>query len=135
AASEWSAVCWGDGRYVAVGNTPAAIVYSENGVDWQAAAAPDAPWSAVCWGAGRFAAVSGVQGSASQAAAFSKDGRVWVSALLPRAAQWLTVAYGGEGFAALGADGGQGARSADGEVWSAMSLPQGQTPGLLQGQP
>ena len=96
----WSSVCYGNGKFVAVekdGNTAA---YSEDGISWTLTEMPTSSgWGSVCYGNGKFIATSFTQGLF----AYSMDGVNWRSGTYPGGAQTklVPVTYGAGKFVAV----------------------------------
>ncbi len=96
----WSSVCYGNGKFVAVekdGNTSA---YSEDGISWTLTEMPTSSgWGSVCYGNGKFIATSFTQGLF----AYSMDGVNWRSGTYPGGAQTklVPVTYGAGKFVAV----------------------------------
>lgn len=104
-------VCWGAGRFVAVGgNVDRRWWTSVDGVEWVAHRADGAPIADCAWANGRFFGSDGRP-------LYSEDGETWVRA----DGAWnpnhiRAVAAGDDRFLAAG-DGGRVAISLDGEAW------------------
>ena len=70
ASEDWSSVCYGNGKFVAVASYSNIAAYSTDGVTWTQATLPaNADWRSVCYGNGKFVAI--VFGS--KVAAYLKD--------------------------------------------------------------
>ena len=55
----WKSVCYGNGKFVAVGDETDAVVYSTDGVSWTQATLPaNTGWQSVCYGNGKFVVVA-----------------------------------------------------------------------------
>lgn len=55
----WKSVCYGNGKFVAVGDETDAVVYSTDGVTWTQATLPaNTGWQSVCYGNGKFVVVA-----------------------------------------------------------------------------
>lgn len=55
----WKSVCYGNGKFVAVGDETDAVVYSTDGVSWTQATLPaNTGWKSVCYGNGKFVVVA-----------------------------------------------------------------------------
>lgn len=125
ASANWTSVCYGNGKYVAVASGSTTAIYSTNGTSWNSATLPaSANWSSVCYGNGRFVAVA--NGSAS--AAYSTDGgETWIEATMPAGRRWRGVCYGNGKFIAVG-NGGYYATSTDGgETWTEAQFTTGES--------
>lgn len=128
ASNEWSAVCYGNGIFVAVAGRQSATnlaAWSVDGITWNLvsiSALPGARWSSVCYGAGIFVAVS----VASNSGAWSADGITWNSLTLPAVAGYSSIAYGNGMFVAIPSNAGTAstvaASSPDGLTWTARAM-------------
>ena len=119
APANWTAVAYGNSRFVAVSNGTASS-YSTNGSSWNIGGTMSSqPWTAVTYGtgAGVFVAVAGGT-TLSNAAAYSVDGSAWTSVTLPQSAYWTSVAWGNGRFVAVAQGGNQTAYSTDGITWT-----------------
>ena len=64
--ANWSSVCYGNGKFVAVTNGSNIAAYGIGGISWPQTTMPASlAWSSVCYGAGKFVAV--VRGSTAYA--------------------------------------------------------------------
>lgn len=125
ASVNWTSVCYGNGKYVAVASGSTTAIYSTNGTSWNSATLPaSASWSSVCYGNGRFVAVA----NSSASAAYSTDGgETWIEATMPAGRRWRGVCYGNGKFIAVGS-GGYYAMSTDGgETWTEAQFTTGES--------
>ena len=122
----WTAVGYGDGRWVAVRSGSTESAYSTNGgISWTVGgtggALPSASWTGVVYGMGKWVAMAnGAQ------AAYSIDGGVtWATVAMPSTSNWSSVAWGNGRFVAVSATSGTAAAySLDGVTWRAsQALP------------
>ena len=98
ANKDWSSICYGNGKFVAVADGATIAAYSTDGITWTQTTLPDnAPWVSVCYGNGKFVAVA----YAHHIAAYSTDGITWTKTTLPVNARWSSVCYGGDKFVAV----------------------------------
>lgn len=113
-------VCYGGGKFVAVGDNLAA--YSTDGINWTEVTLPESVYVySVCYGDGRFVAVGhGLDGNG--AAAYSDDGINWTRGLMAPG-YFIGVCYGNGTFVAFGAN--LLAVSEDGNAWAAVGLGSG----------
>ena len=115
----WSAVAYGDGKFVAVAGGGSAA-YSTDGITWTAATLPSSAfWHSVTYGDGKFVAI--VDGS--DVAAYSNDGITWTATTLPLSASWCSVTYGNGKFVTVATNSNMFAYSTDGITWTASTLP------------
>ena len=124
-AGRWSAVTYGNGKWVVVGNTNSSnkIIYSTDGISWSSASAPHSGYGDVDYGDGRFVAVGNFSGSDNTNSCFatSTDGVSWtnVSAIPGR---WDHIVYGNGRWVAMNDNAGiygySIAYSDDGLNWS-----------------
>ena len=74
ASANWTSVCYGDGKFVAVTYGSTIAAYSTDGINWTQTTLPaSAKWYSVCYGDGKFVAVA----FNSNVAAYSNDGLNW----------------------------------------------------------
>jgi hypothetical protein len=119
ASASWTAIAYGNGRWVAVSNGTASS-YTTDALTFNAGVISNANWSAVCWGNNTFMAVA----SGSTAAAYSATGATWTgSGALPANTTWTGVAYGAGVYVAVASGGTQAASSVDGTTWVSRTLP------------
>ena len=109
-------VCYGNGKFVAVGFN-GKIAYSSDGINWTAASSPvDVTLVDVCYGNGKFVAVG------NQKILYSMDAVTWT--LIPDSGSDYnfagSVCYGNGKFVA-GGNGGKMAYSLDGISWTAVT--------------
>ena len=114
-AGYWSSVCYGNGKFVAIGS--GAVAYSTDGITWTEVTASSLSSGSVCYGNGKFVAVMGV----SAKGAYSADGITWTAMTMPRSASWQSVCYGAGKFVAV-SDNNASAYSTDGINWTEMGL-------------
>ena len=122
-----NSVCYGNGKFVAVGHDNL-VVYSLNGGNtWQDAKLPNnnAYWSSVCYGNGRFVAVS--YNAIDCRAAYSTDGETWYRPNVPTGLQndeqWDKICYGGGKFVTIAFGSDHIAFSHDGIKWETNTAP------------
>ena len=97
ASEDWSSVCYGNGKFVAVASYSNIAAYSTDGVTWTQATLPaNADWRSVCYGNGKFVAMD-----KKAIAAYSTDGVTWTQATLPASEDWSSVCYGNGKFVAI----------------------------------
>jgi len=123
--ANWYSVCYGDGKFVAVGNGPNnsatdKAAYFKNGKWTETPLKTSAKWYSVCYGNGKFVAVAG---KPSSKAAYSDDGINWNSADMPSSENWVSVCYGGGMFLAVSTGGDKAAYSTNGTNWTQASMP------------
>ena len=93
-AGTYSAIAYGNGRFVAtaIGTDEAAISF--DGVNWTATTmSSSADWSTVKYGQGTFLSVAKDTGGTTKAAT-SPDGIVWTAQVMPSQNLWQAVGYG-----------------------------------------
>ena len=115
-------VCYGNGKFVAVGNTYGA--YSSDGITWTKGALPSGQgWFSICYGNGKFVAVGNIY------SAYSSDGITWTQGTMPSTQYWTSVCYGNGKFVAVGNDTSNSnnsnvfAYSSDGITWTQGTMP------------
>jgi len=119
------AAVYGDGLFVAVGDSGDVNISGDHGQTWS----HDAPtamagtsWQSICFGNGRFVAVGN---SGTDRVAYYEDG-TWVRVTPPADNQWMGVCFGDGLFVAVAADGTATQRvmtSSDGETWTLRTTP------------
>lgn len=117
----WNSVTYGNGVFVAVGNSGVCAT-SPDGVTWTYRAMPDTlHYSGVAYGNGLFVAI--VTTTASTCVT-SPDGITWTYRTMPSSQIWNAVTYGGGQFVAVASGVSIGATSPDGITWTqrAMSI-------------
>jgi len=113
----WEAVCYGDGKYIAVANSR--MAYSTDGINWVQSALPPSLWyQDVTYGNGLFVAV----GQNTSLGAYSQDGINWYQMSLPQSAVWTSVCYGGGKFVAINSNLNTMAYSENGIDWTLVSI-------------
>ncbi len=119
----WTGVAYGNGRFVAVGDTGPGtqdVMYSDDGgLTWTAAdTADDRDWSSITYGDGQFV-IADRNGSIN----YSRDGSSWVSTSIPSGAQ-RGIAYGNGTFVMTNGGVGFFSYSTDGGMtWGTSSVP------------
>lgn len=145
--SNWVDIAYGNNRFVAIAENSAMAAYSLDGITWVKSNLPAiTEWDSLNYGQGLFYATS-----LGDIAASSEDGVVWTTRsatystlsitstakdtnagfaarTLPNSGFWTDVLHDGTQFIAVGHDNGTlpeayGARSTDGENWTAITLP------------
>jgi hypothetical protein len=123
ASASWTAIAYGNGRFVAVSNGTASS-YTTDALTFNTGVISSANWTAVCWGNNTFMAVA----SGGTAAAYSATGATWTSTgALPASTTWTGVAYGAGVYVAIASGGTQAASSVDGTTWVSRTLPASAT--------
>lgn len=100
ASESWFSVCYGAGKFVAVGGSDDRAAYSKDGINWTLTTLPaNKTWLSVCYGNGKFVAVS----RTGNIAAYSTDGINWtqIQTTLPTSAASKHVCYGTGKFVAI----------------------------------
>ena len=119
ASANWTSVCYGDGKFVAVTGSTSIAAYSIDGINWTQTTLPNSNyWISVCYGDGKFVAVA--DGSI---AAYSTDGINWTETTLPAHRHWNSVCYGGGKFVTVAYSNNIAAYSTDGITWTQVSMP------------
>ena len=122
----WYSVCYGNGKYVAVGNSNI-MAYSTDGINWTEGNMPSSQrWSSVCYGNNKFVAIAS---NNSNIMAYSTDGINWTQGNLPDSHQWQSVCYGNGKFVAVVGNGEPSpnmAYSTDGISWTEGNMPRSQ---------
>ena len=122
--SKWHSVCYGNGKFVAVGGTSNIFAYSTDGINWTEGTMPsEHKWYSVCYGNGKFVVVSY---NSSKISAYSTDGITWTQGTMPSYQLWASVCYGNGKFVAIAFDSNVFAYSTDGITWTQGTLPSSQ---------
>lgn len=111
----WFGSCWGDGKYVGVGDNGAMV--SGGTYYSHPFKVGTHPWTSVCYGHSKFVAVGG--NGSSHLASHSSDGSNWATPFSVGTGgsySWRSVCYGNSRFVAAG-DAGYMATSTDGVSW------------------
>ena len=118
----WAAVTFGNGMFVAVGNSAEAVtpvMTSPDGITWTPRSAEMNPWSSVAYGAGVFVAVA--HGGTNRVMT-SYYGDIWTLQSASGAFGWFDVTYGNGTFVAVSFD-GEVMTSPDGAAWTSRTAP------------
>jgi hypothetical protein len=122
--SDITAVAFGSGLFVAVGNSGGAAtaryLTSPDGITWTARSLPIATLAIkdMAFGNGRFVAVA-----TGNVGLTSIDGINWSQITLPAGADWASVTYGGGRWIAVATTTSTAAQSPDGITWTTQAMP------------
>ena len=96
---EWSSVCYGNDKFVAVARNSKYFAYSTDGINWTEGTISDTSrnWWSVCYGNGKYVVI----GNYSNYFAYSTDGINWTEGILPSSGQWMPICYGNDKFVAV----------------------------------
>ena len=120
-------VCYGNGKFVAVGNNSNAFAYSTDGATWTQGTMPSSQyWISICYGNGKFVAVVGGGDISSDAFAYSTDGATWTQGTMPSSQYWTSVCYGNGKYVAITLNSDVFAYSTDGITWTQSTMPSTQ---------
>ena len=125
--SNWSAIAFGNGVFVAVSGASGNVKsdkagISKNGKRWCNITMPVvAAWSAIAFGNGVFVAVA----AGLKLVATSSDGCTWVMRenALPDFLSWNAIAFCNNQFVCLASDSAIAATSTDAQIWVARNMP------------
>ena len=118
----WSSVCYGNGKFVAVAYNSNVAAYSTNGNDWTQATFPVVAYcTSVCYGDGKFVAVTGSGGDGR--ILYSTDGSIWNATSLPANVNWSSVCYGNDKFVIVANGSNIAAYGIGGISWSQTTMP------------
>ena len=111
-------ITYGNGKFVAVGSNAGTylVAYSTDGITW-ATSPLGFNGGSIIYGDNKFVIVG-------EKSAYSTDGITWTTMIMPIAADWNRVTYGGGKFVAVSIS-NDGAYSSDGINWKQMSMPFG----------
>ena len=120
-------VCYGNGKFVAVGNNSNTFAYSTDGATWTQGTMPSSQyWISICYGNGKFVAVVGGGDISSDAFAYSTDGATWTQGTMPSSQYWTSVCYGNGKYVAITLNSDVFAYSTDGITWTQSTMPSTQ---------
>ena len=116
----WKSVAYGNGKFVAVGNSNLKAMYSEDGINWSPASGSVlsiGTWESVTYGDGKFVAVNS---TTSNKGMYSLDGITWEQMIMPSSQVYMGVTYGSDLFVAVAKAGSNGdiAYSSNGINWT-----------------
>jgi len=105
-SSNWSAIAWGNNRFVAIASgsaTAAYCLYNSTSGTWAWTASPagigsNQTWSSLTYAEGLFVAVA----KSTNVCATSPDGINWTQRVLPSSSNWSSVTFGNVSSATLG---------------------------------
>ncbi len=118
----WAAVTFGNGMFVAVGDSAEAVtpvMTSPDGMNWTPRSAELNYWKSVTYGAGVFVVVTY---AGTHQVMTSPDGITWTPQSASGAFGWFGVTYGSGTFVAVSFD-GKVMTSPDGAAWTTRSAP------------
>jgi len=125
-AGSYTAIAYGNGRWVAIATGSSVNAYSTNGgITWTAggtgAALTSAAWTGIAYGGGKFVAVA----SGGTTSAYSTNGGVnWIAATGLASSNWQSISWGNNRFVAVSNTSGTAAAySLNGITWTASTLP------------
>ena len=124
ANQSWNSVCYGNGKFVAVGNDSNIMAYSTNGISWNQGTMPISQrWYSVCYGNGKFVAVGD-----TNIMAYSTNGISWTEGNMPSNQLWYSVCYGNGKYVAVVNTRATNimAYSTDGINWNEGNMPSSQ---------
>jgi hypothetical protein len=126
ATATWSAIAYGNGRWVAVASGSADNAFSTNGgVSWTAggtgAVLGSATWTGIAYGGGRFVAIA----SGGATTYYTTNGGItWTLGTGLASSNWNAITYGEGKFVAVSSTSGTAAAySLTGAAWTAATLP------------
>jgi hypothetical protein len=117
-SADYSAVTWGNNRYVAIGFGTSAA-YSLDGVTWTASTLPRSQgWESVAYGGGVFVAVGETTlGGSTIYYATSTDGITWTERTFNNG-DWRDIVYGNSEFVAINSNGSSQVSSSGTASWT-----------------
>lgn len=125
----WSAITYGNGKFVAMADSSNKVAYSEDGITWNESTLPSTGiWYALAYGNGKFVAVN----YDHHDVIYSYDGINWYTTSLASTNNcWSSIAYGNGKFVVV-SDGYSVANySEDGINWNSTTLVNGIMPSSL----
>jgi hypothetical protein len=120
-SATWTAVCFGEGRFVAIASDSTTVRISLDGENWDVTGTlARTGYTCVAYGLGLYVAAR----SGSTIGAWSTDGQTWTEITMPSASSWHKIAFGNGRFVAIGSSSSNvTAYSVDGKNWYAGTLP------------
>ena len=117
-SKNWSSVCYGNDKFVAVARSSTTMAYSTDGISWTLGNMPRQQyWKSVCYGNGKYVAVSGGNVT-STTMAYSTDGITWTQGTMPSSRYWYSACYGNGKYVAIARNTDIMAYSTDGITWT-----------------
>ena len=122
-SQEWSSVCYGNGKYVAISYNSNIMAYSTDGIKWTEGTMPSSQeWWSVCYGNDKFVAVA----RSTNIMAYSIDGISWSQGHMPNNEYWSSVCYGNGKYVTVAQNSNIMAYSTDGITWTQGTMPSSQ---------
>ena len=121
---EWSSVCYGNGKFVAVSNSFNYFAYSTDGINWTKGTISSTSryWNSVCYGNNKYVAVGShteASGGTYSYFAYSTDGITWTEGTISSTSRyWNSVCYGNGMFVTVASGTNYFAYSTDGINWT-----------------
>ncbi len=113
------AVCYGNGKFIAITAYSSTFAYSTDGVTWTEGTIGYRYWDSVCYGNGKFIAV----GQQTNIFAYSTDGITWTEGTISNTNRyWDSVCYGNGKFVAITGNSNIFAYSTDGITWTESTI-------------
>ena len=120
---QYSTICYGNGKFVAIVKGSDAFAYSTDGINWTQGNMPSSNiWHSICYGNNKFVAI--VNGSSIFA--YSTDGITWTQGNMPSSKSWRSVCYGNGKYVAVAESTNVFAYSTDGINWTEGTMPSSQ---------
>ena len=121
-AAAWTAMAYGNSRFVVIATGATSTAYSANGTSWTAGGALPASTTWTDVAAGAISSTTyhiAVASGGTQAAYSSNGGTSWTSSTLSTSGTWTSVAYGNSRFVAVSSGGTATSISTNGTTWAA----------------
>ena len=121
---EWSSVCYGNGKFVAVSSAFNYFAYSTDGINWTKGTISSTSryWNSVCYGNNKYVAVGShteASGGIYSYFAYSTDGITWTEGTISSTSRyWNSVCYGNGMFVTVASRTNYFAYSTDGINWT-----------------
>ena len=121
---EWSSVCYGNGKFVAVSNSFNYFAYSTDGINWTKGTISSTSryWNSVCYGNNKYVAVGShteASGGTYSYFAYSTNGINWTEGTISSTSRyWNSVCYGNGMFVTVASRTNYFAYSTDGITWT-----------------
>ena len=116
---DWQALCYGNGRFVAIARSSNVYAYSSDGITWTngTISSTTRNWYDVCYCGNKFILICNY----SNYYAVSLTGTSWTENTLPSSKSWFRIAYG-NGNIVITSTGSDYLYSSDGSTWTAGTL-------------
>ena len=125
ASNNWTALAFGNGKFIAAKYGTSTAAYSTDGINWTSVTLPFAnAWTRTVYAAGKFVLIGKTMATTS--ILYSTDGITWLAANQPATGRWEGLVYGNSKFVAVNSDASDNlTSSSDGITWTRGSVNSG----------